>query len=232
SPLSPIYQPTYGRDFVEAVRKGLKVAYCKDIAGIGIDEDVEKVCRTAAFELTQAGIEVEELDLDLSFARKAFLTLRGYEFVAEFYEHLDDVDKFGINVANNLKAGLKLTPQELGAAEHARSKLWHLFTELFQKYDHLLTPCMAVPPFPVEQNYPETIAGKKMETYVDWMAPTFVLSLTSLPVACVPCGLDSKNLPVGMQVVGRQMGEEAVLALANVVQEWCSIGLPDLANFG
>ena len=41
---------------------------------------------------------------------------------------------------------------------------------------------VAVPPFPVEQNYPETIAGKPMQTYVDWLAPTFVLSLTGLPV--------------------------------------------------
>ena len=58
SPSSPLYQPTDGRDFVAAVRKGihkgLKVAYCKDIAGIGIDADIEKVCRNAAFEMKQA----------------------------------------------------------------------------------------------------------------------------------------------------------------------------------
>ena len=73
---------------------------------------------------------------------------------------------------------------------------------------------MAVPPFPVEQNYPDTIAGKPMQTYVDWIAPTFVLSLTGLPVASVPCGLDSSGMPVGLQIVGRPSDEEAVLALA------------------
>ena len=62
---------------------------------------------------------------------------------------------------------------------------------------------MAVPPFPVEQNYPDSIAGKPMQTYVDWIAPTFVLSLTGLPVASVPCGLDESGLPVGLQIVGR-----------------------------
>lgn len=232
SPLSPVCQPTAGRDFVAAVRRGinkdLKVAYCKDIAGIGIDAGIEKVCRVAAFEMVQAGIEVEEIDLDLSFARKPFLTLRGYVFVAELYPHLHRIDEFGVNVANNLKAGLKITPQELGAAEQARAKLWHLFRELFHTYDHLLTPCMAVPPFPVEQNYPETIAGKQMETYVDWIAPTFVLSLTSLPVACVPCGLDQNNLPVGMQIVGKPLGEEGVLAFAKALQDCHPIGLPNL----
>jgi amidase len=87
---------------------------------------------------------------------------------------------------------------------------------------------MAVPPFPVEQNYPDSIAGKPMQTYVDWIAPTFVLSLTGLPVASVPCGLDEGGLPVGLQIVGRPFGEEAVLALAAEVQRQKPIGLPPL----
>ena len=232
SPLSPLSQPTAGRNFIAAVAAGvpknLKVAYCPDIAGIGIDPDIEQVCRKAAFELKQAGMQVEEIDLDLNFVRPAFLALRGYLFVAQFHDYLDRIDEFGINVANNLKAGFRLTPGDLSAAEAARTRLWHLFRELFAKYDHLLTPTMAVPPFPVEQNYPETVAGKKMESYVDWIAPTFVLSLTSLPVASVPCGLDSRGLPVGMQIVGKQLGEEAVLAFAKLMQERFPISLPEL----
>ena len=73
---------------------------------------------------------------------------------------------------------------------------------------------MAVPPFPVEQNYPDTIAGKPMQTYIDWIAPTFVLSLTGLPVASVPVGRDPGGMPVGMQIVGSPQGEGAVLTLA------------------
>jgi amidase len=92
-----------------------------------------------------------------------------------------------------------------------------------------VTPCMAVPPFPVERNYPETIAGEAMKTYVDWIAPTFVLSLTGLPVASVPCGLDGEGLPVGVQVVGPPQGEETVLALASRIQEAQPIGLPVVA---
>ena len=84
---------------------------------------------------------------------------------------------------------------------------------------------MAVPPFPVEQNYPDAIAGKPMQTYIDWIAPTFVLSMTGLPVASVPCGL-ADGLPVGLQIVGRPLGEESVLALAAEVQRARPIGSP------
>ncbi|MFQ5770552.1 MAG: amidase [bacterium] len=233
-PLMPVHQSTEARDFVAAVqagvRKGIRLAYCSDIARIGIDEDIENICGQAAFDLAQVGAEVEEVKLDLSFGRKAFLDLRGFWMVAHQFPRLDKVNQFGSNLAGNVRAGLKVTMEELAAAEHARAKIWRIFYDLFRKYDLLLTPCMAVPPFPVEQNYPETIAGKKMETYIDWIAPTFVLSMTGLPVASVPCGLDVNGLPVGMQIVGPLLGEEAVLALAKQVQEVHPIDLPPLSR--
>ncbi len=128
--------------------------------------------------------------------------------------------------ANNVRSGLEVTSKEIAAAENYRGHLWHQFRQFFAEYDHLLTPCVAVPPFPVEQNYPDTIAGKPMKTYIDWIAPTFVLSLTGLPVACVPAGLDSNGMPVGLQIAGSQFGEEGVLALAAQVQKLRPIALP------
>jgi len=233
SPLSPLSQPTAGRNFVAAATRGtpagLRVAYCPDIAGIGIDPAIEQVCRRAARGLAELGAAVEEIELDLSFGRKAFLALRGLWFVAQMFPRMDQVDRFGANVAGNIRAGLATTSAELGAAEAARTRMWHMFREFFGKFDHLLTPCMAVPPFPVEQNYPDMVAGKKMDTYVDWIAPTFLMSLTGLPVASVPCGLDSDGLPVGLQIVGQPRGEEAVLALATEVQRRHPLGRPSLA---
>src|SRR5207245_1921695 len=191
SPLSPLAQPTAGRNFVAAAARGLppglRVAYCPDVAGIGIDPAIEPVCRRAAVGLGELGVDVDEIELDLSFGRRAFLALRGLWFVAQMFPRMDQLDRFGANVAGNIRAGLDTTTRDLGAAEAARGRMWHLFHEFFGKFDHLVTPCMAVPPFAVDQNYPETVAGKKMETYVDWIAPTFVLSLTGLPVASVPC---------------------------------------------
>jgi amidase len=232
SPLAPLGQPVAGRDFVGAVGRGLpagvRAAYCPDVAGIGVDPAIERVCRDAALELRQAGVEVEEIALDLSFGRPAFLALRGLWFVAQMYSRLHLVDRFGSNVAGNIRSGLAVTTRELGAAERARGEIWHTLAELFERFDFLLTPCMAVPPFPVERNFPETIGGKAMETYVDWIAPTFVLSLSGLPVASVPAGLDPEGLPVGLQVVGRPLGEEGVLALAKQVQDARPLKLPEV----
>ena len=227
SPLAPLRQRTEGRDFVRAVREGpkpwLRVAYCADIAGIGIDPGVAKACRDSIEMLASSGIAVEEIDFDLSPGREAFLALRGHWFATWMAERVDRLEGFGVNVKRNTEAGLSAIGRDIGAAEAVRGKIWHSMRALFERFDHLLTPTMAVPPFPVEQNYPDTVAGRAMKTYVDWLAPTFVLSLTGLPVASVPCGKDADGMPVGMQIVGGPEGEEAVLALAGVMQQLCPI---------
>ncbi|HET9275627.1 MAG TPA: amidase family protein [Gemmatimonadales bacterium] len=233
---APLAQRVEGRDFAAAARngpkRGTRVAWCEDVAGIGVDPGIAAACRSAVGRLAEAGIDVEPVELDLRFARDVFLALRGYWFVTWMHDDLGRTDDFGVNVRNNVRAGLGTAVRDLAAAERGRAEVWDRFRDLFTRFDHLLTPTMAVPPFPVEQNYPETIAGKPMRTYVDWIAPTFVLSLTGLPVASVPCGRDGDGMPVGLQIVGKPFGEEAVLALAASVQAACPIGAPPLEAGG
>src|SRR5438445_4796675 len=126
SPLSPLSQPTAGRNFVAAAARGpahgLRVAYCPDIAGIGIDPTIERVCRRAAVGLGELGAEVDEIELDLSFGRKTFLALRGLWFVAQMFPRMEHLDRLGANVAWNIRAGVDATTSNLGAAEAARGR--------------------------------------------------------------------------------------------------------------
>ncbi|MGE0814622.1 MAG: amidase [Vicinamibacterales bacterium] len=222
SAAAPLAAPDGHRDFVAAAAAplppGTRVAYCPDVAAIGVDASIERCCREAAFALRRAGARVEELALDLSGYRDTFLTLRAEWFLASMAGRLERIDDFGVNVRANVDAGLALDPRALAAAHEARGRLWHRMRELFAGVDCLVTPTTAVPPFPVEQNYPAEVAGRPMRTYVDWFAPTFLLSLTGLPAASVPCGRDARGLPVGLQIVGRPRDEEGVLRLAAAVE--------------
>lgn len=175
------------------------------------------------------GASVAEVDLDFAYGWDAFLAIRGLWMVTTQYSRLDRIDEHGDNLASNIRIGLETTTEQLAAAQHARARLWADMDALFERFDFLLTPCMAVPPFPVEQNYPKTIGGREMKTHIDWVAPTFILSLTGLPIASVPAGLDTNGLPVGLQVVGGPQSEEAVLAVASEIQRARPIGLPRLA---
>ncbi|MDX1394176.1 MAG: amidase [Gemmatimonadota bacterium] len=207
-----------------------RMAYCPDIAAIGVDPDIDRVCREGVDLLRGWGVEIVEIELDLSWARDAFLALRGHWFVSHLHAHLDRIDAFGDNVAANLRAGLAVTTRELGAAENARREVRERLLELFDEHAALLTPCMAVPPFPAEQNYPETIAGRPMETYIDWVAPTFLLSLPGVPVACTPAGLDRDGLPVGLQIAVPPFNEARALAIAGAMQAERPLGPPPLID--
>ena len=225
---SPVYQPRSERRFLSDVRATARLAYCADIAGIGIQPDIERACRGAAKELVQSGCEVEEVRMDLSYARPAFRALRGHSLLATHYAHLSRLDELGENLSANIRSALKTRAKDLARAEGARTRLWRRFRDFFERRDALLTPCMAVSPFPVDEDYPRQVAGRTMKTYYDWLAPTSVLSLAGLPVASVPCGLDELGLPVGMQVVGPPFGEAQVLAIARELQRAVHVGLPGL----
>jgi len=234
SRVAPLRQPVAGRDLVARVQDGLpaglRIAYCPDVAGIGVAAEIREICRGAVEELRQTGAEVEEIELDLSYGWDAFLAIRGLWMVVTQHRHLDRLAELGPNLGENVRSGLETTTEELAAAQHARARLWAEMYDLFERFDFLLTPCMAVPPFPVEQNYPEAIGGRPMETHIDWVAPTFILSLAGLPVASVPAGLDAARLPVGLQVVAGPEGEEAALAVAAEIQRARPIGLPVLED--
>lgn len=235
SPKSPMHQPMTGRNFPAAVGsaeqdlQGRRFAYCRDPVGIGIDGEVEDVCRRAAFSLVAAGAKVDEIDLDLRFAWQPFLALRGFWMLAQQHHRLALIDAMGPNLAGNIRRGLETPTAALGHAEQVRTRLWNDFRQFFLRYDYLLCPTLAVPPFPVVENYPATVGGKEMATYIDWVATTFVLSLTGLPVGSVPAGLDSMGLPCGLQILGPPLGEERVLQAQHLIERLNPLDLQRLA---
>ena len=206
--------------------KKLRLAYAPDIAGIGVDAEVERICRAAAGDLGAAGAKVEDIEINLSDGRDAFLALRGEAMVGNHLDRLERIGELGDNLAGNIRAGLALTVTEIARAERKRAEIWHRWRALFEKYDLVLTPTAPVPPFPVEKNYPEVIYGRKLQHYIDWIGPTFLVSLAALPAASVPAGLTSAKLPVGLQIVGPRFSEPKILSLAKFVEAAHPIGLP------
>ena len=81
---------------------------------------------------------------------------------------------------------------------------------LFEKYDLLLTPTIACPPFAIGLDNPTEIAGKPVPPYA-WIPFTFPFNMTGQPAASVPCGFTKDGLPVGLQIVGRRFDDATVL---------------------
>jgi amidase len=223
SPKSPLSVPPTWTSAYEVVARaedlrGMRIGYAPELARTGIDPEVARLCRDAALGLQRHGAAVEEVAVDFSDGRDAFITLRGEAMAGNHLARVDKLDVLDPNLAGNIRLGLAVKIGDIARAEHKRAEIWHRWRALFERFDLVLTPTCPVLPFPVEQNYPFEIAGKKLESYIDWVAQTFLVSLAALPAASVPAGLSASGLPVGLQIVGPRFSEPRLLACAKLVE--------------
>ena len=61
--------------------------------------------------------------------------------------------------------------------------------------------------------------GKKLRNYYHWLAPTYWITLATNPAIALPCGLDHKEMPFGLQVIGRFRGDGEVLGAAHAMEQ-------------
>jgi amidase len=206
--------------------KGLRIAYVSDIAGIGVEPEIDDVCRATALSLRDAGASVEEIAFDISDGKEPYQAWRGLWMVGQQFANLDRLEGFGVNLKGNVKAGLKVTPMDFAASEQKRQQLFLRFSKFFAKYDLLITPQSPVKQFPVEMNFPTLINGKKLDNYTDWIAGSYLITLMSLPGGSVPAGKTGDGLPVGIQIVGPRFEEPLILSVMKIVQQMHPIGWP------
>ena len=83
-----------------------------------------------------------------------------------------------------------------------QTRIYRRFIAFMDQVDVLICPACAVSPFPHEQLYVAEINGEAMDTYMRWLAITYGITMTTHPVALLPCGRDDRGLPFGIQVVG------------------------------
>jgi amidase len=207
----------------------LRAAYVSDIAGIGVEPEIDAICRGAAATLQKLGAEVEQIEFDVSAGRAAYQTWRGFWMVGQQYQRLSQIGEFGPNLRGNVEAGLKLTALDYAAAEHVREDIFHRFRKLFERFDVLLTPAAPVKPFPVEMNFPDTVNGRKLDNYIDWIAPAYLITLVSLPAASAPAGLSQDGLPIGLQIVAPRFEEPLILRVAGEIHRQSGVGTPPLS---
>lgn len=234
SPMSPISVAPPWQSCLTELRArenpaGLRIAYAPEIAGIGIDPEVAAVCESAVDELRQTGATVDEVTLDLSVGRDAFKVLRGEWMVGQQLERLEHIERFGANLAGNIRQGLELDVRATAEAEKVRAQVWHMVRECLTRHDVLVTPTAPVLPFPRGQNYPEEIGGVRLENYIDWVAQAFLITLTGFPAGSAPAGLSASGLPVGLQIIGPRLGEPTILAVAKLLQQVRPVGWPPAA---
>ena len=203
-------------DFVRAADKtieGLRIGWSPDFGFAQVDPEVLDITFRAARVFEDLGCEVEQVDIALDPPYDTFGPIIAGDFYTNFGRYKNNGDELFTDYAKFLlERGSRVTVADYARALGEMDRLKARMTDLFERFDLLLTPTACFPAFKYGE-FPGEVSG--ISEYPDqyWNgAFTLPINVIGHPAASVPAGFTSDGLPVGLHVVGRELDEVTVLA--------------------
>jgi aspartyl-tRNA(Asn)/glutamyl-tRNA(Gln) amidotransferase subunit A len=196
---------------------GLRVAWSATLGYARPDPEVAAIARTAALALADQGAVVEEIDT-------VFETDPADLWTAEFYAGIGTRlrgiletrrDLLDPAVADVLDAALAQEMRGYYETVFARYALRDRMVRFFADHDVLLSPTLPISSLEAGRNIPEELGDRSL---VSWAFYTYPFNLTGQPAASVCAGLAPDGMPVGLQIVGRTLGEADVVRTAAAIE--------------
>ena len=240
-------------DFTSALKddvKGMKIGIPSSYFGEGLDEEVKAAILKAADILKEKGAVVETFDLGLvDYAIPAYYVIASaeassnlsrfdgvkYGYRTKEYEGLHNMYKktrsegFGPEVKRRIMLGSFVLSSGYYDAYYlkalrTKALIKKEFDKAFAKYDLILAPAS-----------PDTAAllgsslSDPLKMYLGDIY-TISVNLAGLPGMTVPCGLDSKGLPIGMQLIGDCFKEKDIIRAGYAFECTRKYEMPELAK--
>jgi amidase len=217
----PASLPAEGRDWAAAGRPraslaGRRLAWCPDLGGLApVDPEVARIAGAAARAFAALGATVEEDAFDASDLRDVIGGTRAFALIARFADRVEaEGARMTAPLLQQVAAARAFDVRGVARAERLRSAYYQRLRAFLERYDHVLTPTAGVPAFRIDRPLPTEIGGRPVARYYDAFLFTYAFSVAGLPAISVPCGFTGDGLPVGLQIVGRRLREDAVLEAA------------------
>ena len=230
------------KDYTKALKndvKGLKIGIPKQYYGEGINSEVKEKLEEAIETYKKLGATVEEFSLDIAdYALATYYIIAcaeassnlgrfdgiRYGYRTTNYTNLKDIyrnsrsEGFGPEVKRRIILGTYVLSSGYydayyKKAQQVRTLVKKEFDEAFKKYDVLLTPTSPTVAFEIG-----TKSSNPLEMYLADIC-TVPVNIAGLPGISVPCGVDSKGMPIGMQLIGNRFEEEKILNAAYTFEQ-------------
>ncbi|MCK5426317.1 MAG: Asp-tRNA(Asn)/Glu-tRNA(Gln) amidotransferase subunit GatA [Thermodesulfovibrionia bacterium] len=229
APLSiPDYSAVLGQDI-----KGMKIGIPKEYFIEGMDKEVEQSIKSAIEKLESLGAVPVEISLpNTGYAIAAYYILATseassnlarydgvkYGFRFEGKDLLDMYMKtrakgFGEEVKRRIIIGTyALSSGYYEAyyrkAQQVRTLIKRDFDKAFETVDVIVTPTSPTPAFKIGEKTEDPLQMYLTDIF------TISINLSGMPGISVPCGFTSKNLPIGLQIIGKHFDEESIFKIS------------------
>ena len=200
-------------------QKGVRVAWLGDWSGyFPVDPEIMKLCREAVERMTEFGAVVEEIpsfyNMD-EFWDKIWIPIRHY--CANSLKGVYDKCKQSLMKPESrweYEDGLNMSAGAVYRAFEKRTEFLHTMLKVYEKYDYIITPTAVCFPFDKNIHWPETVNGKAMKTYHNWMQIVTPWTMGGNAVCTMGAGFGSAGLPIGLQIVAAPRREFELLQFA------------------
>jgi len=197
----------------------LRVALSEDLGFAPVAQEVRALLRERVARFAAVFAACEDADPGLSDAQAVFDVLRALGYLAGYLATFErQPEAFGPNVRANIELGLRYSAADVARAEAAQTAIVRRFLAFMARYDLLICPAAAVPPFAKGTPYVAEIDGRPLETYYAWLGIAAGVTLTGHPALVLPCGRDAGGLPFGIQIVGRYGRDAELLAVGKALE--------------
>ena len=229
--------------------KGLKIGIPKDYFGEGLDDEVKQAVLNVAKTLEAKGAIVEEFDLSLvEYAIPAYYIIASaeassnlarfdgvkYGYRTEEFEGLHNMYKktrsegFGPEVKRRIMLGSFVLSSGYYDAYYikalkTKALIKQAFDKAFDSYDMIIAPAAPTTAPKLGESLSDPIKMYLGDIY------TISVNLAGLPGITVPCGFDSKGLPIGAQLIGNCFDEKKILRAAYSYEQVRELNAPALA---
>lgn len=219
--------------------KGMKIGIPRDYFGEGLDAEVKEAVLAAAKVLEEKGAIVEEFDLSLvEYAIPTYYTIAAaeassnlerfdgikYGYRTEEYEGLHNMYKktrsegFGAEVKRRIMLGSFVLSSGYYDAYYlkalrVKAMIRKAFDEAFAKYDIILGPVAPTTAPKLGESLSDPLKMYLGDIY------TISVNLAGLPGISVPCGKDSKGLPIGLQLIADSFEEKKLIRAAYTYEQ-------------
>lgn len=214
--------------------KDYKVAVWLDDELAPVDESVKERVLKVAQLVEQAGGTVDyeaRPDFSASHSHDCYTNLLHSAMSAR---QSDEAFDAGLKRRQKLKADDNSQLARVTRATTLYYKEWHAWNEhrthlrwawhrFFTDFDILLTPMCLTSAFPHDHNPKNSErmiqVNNDQVNYFDQVFWAGLTGVSFLPSTIVPTGLDKKGLPIGVQIVAREMGDNFSIEFARLVDQ-------------
>lgn len=130
--------------------------------------------------------------------------------------------QFEPDVRDLVEMGRLVSAVDYLKAEQIRTLMAAAFRSLFETADLIVGPTEPITAWQRGRTHVEVAGGEESVLAASWRL-TYPFNLTGLPAISLPCGFDSRGMPIGLQIAGRPFDEATVLRGAAALESLLGI---------